>query len=159
MRKTCIVIVFSFFITDLHADSIDSCTNKIRKFAEEYSPNASMNESPVIPPLLSSDLVYCLDKITEKDKQIYVTLIFLKIYRAHLQCCNQSYDLRDNEPLDSVHTKLLWVFLSLNKLEYDLTKPIEFIPSSIAYDFVNKNLHLLRYDSIKKEYSFIKRKR
>ena len=121
----------------------------LKTFAESYSPKNKINESPDMLPKVSQEIktaIYEAGPLGEK----YLTLILLKLYVAHLKCCNQSYELRPDTELDSISNPILDEFIKITRL-YDLKKPIEFIPSSIAYDWVSKHSDLNKYSAINKE--------
>lgn len=127
-----------------------------KSFAENYEPQKEGVDVPAhvveaFTHLKTEDLSAC-----EK----YLALIFIKLYRAHLECCNQSYDLRLKFSLriDRVVDPLLFEFNSITKM-YDMDKPIEFISSAMAYDWVKAHTYLRNDPAIKKEFAIIKRRK
>ena len=125
-----------------------------RNFAEGFEPckdgvarlsNVSASVVSTFSRLMHSDPVVC-DEL--------LTLIFLKIHRSHLDCCNQSYELRvvPSSPtgIDQASDPLLYQFNCLSSLFKD-GKPIEFFPSSMVTSWVKKNLHLKKFEPIRVE--------
>ena len=142
--------------TNANNEIMNQDTSKIdlpKFFAENYKPNNFHNTSPDELPVVSNEIRTAIYQ-NEVRSEKYLTLIILKLYRAHLECCNQSYELRKGYKLDSLDTPILFEFIKITKI-YDLNNPIEFIPSSIAYNLVNKNKELLKYPPIKKEFDLI----
>lgn len=134
----------------------DTDARKILKtFAENYEPKNKINQPPDMLPKVSESIkkaIYEADTAGEK----YLTLIILKLYRAHLECCNQSYELRPDSELNIVSNPILNEFLKITK-QYSSTKYIEFIPSSIAYEWTVKHPYLSEYDDINREIAKIKK--
>jgi hypothetical protein len=131
-----------------------------KKFAEAYSPNLVPNtgvaEVPSVPDSVLAAFK-ALGTINKADEEKYLTLIFLKLYRAHMQCCHQSYELRKKlaTNIDSVTDALLYEYNLVTK-QYSLDEPIEFVPSHIVQSWVDSNKHLLKYNQIRMEYDKIK---
>jgi hypothetical protein len=95
----------------------------------------------------------------EPDSQEkYLSLLYLKIYRGHLQCCRRGFELRFNfnvNGIDSISDPLLYEYNLLTK-QFDATKRIEMITSGIAEIWVEKNNRLLNDDQILQEIKLIR---
>lgn len=135
-----------------------SSLERLRLFAIGYKP---YGEPPQQIPSISEELRMDIVESIKADpiaSEKYLTLILLKLYNAHLECCNQSYELRKNFTLDSLQTPILYWFLEITEI-YEADKMIEFIPSSIAYEWVVKNPKLIEDKFIKHEIKLIKKKK
>ena len=161
MKTSCILvllIIFSSCNGSNSAQSIEkqdksSITNRLQKFAEDYTPRNTHNVGPDKVPKITDKIraiIYTRDSSTILENEKYITLILLKLYRSHLECCNQSYELREINKLDSLDTPIIYAFLRYTNL-YDLRKPIKFIPSSISYEWIKRKPILLDYEPIKNE--------
>jgi hypothetical protein len=67
-----------------------------KEFAKTYSPNNKPNQGPALLKSVPDSVVHAFEVLratNEKDCEKYLTLIFLRLYRAHLECCNQSYEV------------------------------------------------------------------
>lgn len=131
----------------------------VRKFAEEFLPDTTIQNGMNKMNSFPDSIIKAFKELrTDRENQeMYLTLIYLKIYRGHLQCCHQSYELRANpNPLgiDSITDPLLFEYNLITK-QFDNDKPIELISSDIAYSWVDKNKRLLSFEHIKKEYTII----
>ena len=145
--------------------STDSCLGQVtdlmvvKAFAENYAPD---RESPAQLENVPAEVVLAFEKLRKSDPsscEKYLALVFVKLYRSHLECCNQSYELR-TKPLggiDKAADPLLFEFNSLTKM-LDSSKPIEFISSGRPYNWVKERAYLLNDPSIKKEVAIIKLK-
>jgi hypothetical protein len=131
-----------------------------RQFAENFLPDTTM-ESGMKKMNTFPDSVVKAFKAIRTDRQNqerYLTLIYLKIYRGHLQCCHQSYELRakpNGIGIDSIADPLLFEYNLITK-QFDNNKGIEMINSAIADTWVERNKNLLSDNQIKKEYRLIK---
>lgn len=94
----------------------------------------------------------------QQAQEKYLVLIFLKLYKSHLECCNQSYDLRNkfSNSIDTLTDPLLYEYI-LSTKQKDLSKHIEFISSGIAHTWVEQNKGLLSYDKIAIEFQRIEK--
>lgn len=145
--------------------SIDSSNAKtiIKKFAENYTPIRKPDTTAIRRLPEPSDTVLAafkhLEHYDKKAYEKYLTLIFVKLYSAHLECCNQSYELRKQPPSEGIEASRDPVLYKFNKLtnKYDENSRIEFIPSFIGYDWVQSNPYLLDYEKIKKHVRIIER--
>lgn len=145
-------------ISKLGQDS--TSREQLRIFAEEYLPRTTPNLGPDKLPEISQELrglIYTLDEVEKSNNEKYIVLIVLKLYHSHLECCNQSYELRVGGQLDSLRTPILYAFLQYTG-QYDLGKAIKFIPSSISYDWVKQNSVLSDFRPIAKEIGRIKKR-
>ncbi len=130
-----------------------------KTFAENYEPE---QEGVARLRNVPAHVVEAFKDLKESDRSAcekYLALIFIKIYRAHLACCNQSYELRTRFSLsiDKDADPLLFEFNSITKT-YDAGRPIEFISSDMAYDWIKAHAYLRNDPVIKKEVTIIKKK-
>ncbi|MDZ7848172.1 MAG: hypothetical protein U5L96_16260 [Owenweeksia sp.] len=125
-----------------------------KDFAVNYTPTRKPNSGVAILPAIPDSVLQAMNtlKLSHPEEfEKYLTLIFIKLYSAHLECCHQSYEVRRQPPgrLDKEKDPLVYEFNNLiNKYSYD--KPIEFISSSISYDYVKSHKYLLDFEPIKK---------
>ncbi len=131
-------------------------------FAENYEPHKDGIAKLVEVP---AHVVEAFTHLKAEDRSAcekYLALIFIKLYRAHLECCNQSYELRTRSSkrfdIDRAADPLLFEFNSITKM-YDMDKPIEFISSAMAYDWVKAHTYLRNDPAIKKEYVVVKKRK
>jgi len=131
-----------------------------REFAENFLPDTTMQDGLKKMNNFPDNVVRAFKalRFDRVNQEKYLTLVYLKIYRGHLQCCHQSYELRVNLNsigIDSITDPLLFEY-NLITNQFDNNKRIERISSGIADSWVNKNKKLLSYDKIEGEYKIIK---
>ena len=131
-----------------------------RQFAENFAPDSTMQSGMRKTNYFPDSVVEAFKAIRadQQNQEKYLTLIYLKIYRGHLQCCHQSYELRakpNSIGIDSISDPLLFEYNLITKL-FDNNSRIEIITSGIADTWVERNKNLLSDDQIKKEYRLIK---
>jgi hypothetical protein len=152
---------------DLTIDTTSHFTNQehlkmAKEFAESYQPNSIPNDGVVANvPKVSDSVLDAFRSLAYQNNEAankYLTLIFLKLYRSHMQCCHQSYELREGsiEKIDSVKDPLLYEFNRVAKFYNDNERP-EFISSGISKAYVDSNQYLLQYDKINLEYKKIQK--
>tara|TARA_B100000809_G_scaffold265497_1_gene324510 strand:- start:50 stop:559 length:510 start_codon:yes stop_codon:yes gene_type:complete len=124
----------------------------VKEFSESYSPTSKPNHGIAQLDSIPNHVIQAFRNIeNKKEEEKYLVLIFIKLYSAHLQCCHQSYDTRGSHPtIDKEKDPLVYEFNLLTKY-YKFDKPIEFISSSLAYDWIQDNPHLLEYNKIKEQ--------
>lgn len=129
-----------------------------KQFSENYVPDTSTEKGFDRMSTFPDSIISAFKSLRtdRKNQEKYLTLLYLKIYRGHLQCCHQSYELRKNtsKGIDSIADPLLYEFNLITKA-YKSSNPIEIVGSSIAFFWVEKNKRLLSYDKIKREYDII----
>jgi len=130
-----------------------------RTFAEQYEPRTDDVEQLKKVP---ANVIKAFEHLSTSEKaacEKYLSLIFIRIYRAHLECCNQSYELRTwaSSGIDRTADPLLFIFNGITG-KYATDKPIEFISSGMAYDWVNARAYLRNDPAIKKELAIVKKK-
>jgi hypothetical protein len=130
-----------------------------KSFALNYSPtrkpNVGVAKLPALPDSVLSAMT--LMKNTQpKEFEKYLTLIFIKLYSAHLECCQQSYEVRKQPAigLDSHKDPIVYEFNSLAKM-YSARDRVDFISSDIGYDYVKSHKHLLDFEPIKQHVGII----
>ncbi len=142
------IIFFLFCFVLLKAQNSQE---SIKGFALNYYPVNIPNGSPSELPQVNSDIKNDIENLiitNKKECEQYLTLILLKLYAAHLECCHQSYDLREKAlKIDTLSNPILYYFVEVTK--FSVSK--EFVSSSIGYDWVAINPSLLKYKPIKKE--------
>ena len=127
-----------------------------KSFALNYSPK---NESWAKLPEPSDTVLRAIDlvKVTyPQEYEKHLILIFLKLYSAHLECCHQSYDVRQHTPIgiDPEKDPLVYEFNDLTKY-FPVDKPIEFISSHLVHEYVLSNKHLVEFPPIKEHLQII----
>lgn len=146
----------------LTSDSVSILLNVVRKFSESYDPKT--NSKTEIPFLknIPENIAYSIKRLRINGNEEYIkhlTLILVKLYKEHLKCCHQGYELRNKVSIvgiDSIADPLLFEFNLVSKI-FDNKKPIEFINSAIAFSWVEQNKQLLDYKKLKSEYDKIKK--
>lgn len=77
------------------------------------------------------------------DIEKYISLILLKVYKSHLTCCKQSYDIgTGSHTSDSIFKPIQYEFYQFSKYE----RP-EALPSSAIYEWVLEQT-ILKKDSL-----------
>ena len=130
-----------------------------KEFAENYAPG---KDGPAQLDRVPAEVVHAFEKLSIEDPSSctkYLALVFIKLYRSHLECCNQSYDLRTkpSPSIDKESDPLLFQFISLTKM-FDASRSIEFISSGMPYEWIKTNPRLLKDHSIQHEVAIIKMK-
>lgn len=130
-----------------------------KEFALNYNPTRKPNSGVAMLPETSDPVLKAIETLkTSQPKEFekYLTLIFVKLYSAHLECCHQSYEIRQQPPsgLDRVKDPLVCEFNDLTETFTD-NKRIEFISSGIVYDYVTSHKYLLHFEPIKKHIEII----
>lgn len=133
----------------------------VRNFAERYTPSVESNNGVPVFGYIKNEVINAFNELRGTNKvelEKYLTLIFIKLYRAHLQCCHQSYELRisDKPYIDQTQDPLLYEFNLLTNM-YKQNEIIPFISSRMSYDYVKTHSYLLEYNKIKTEIKKIDR--
>ena len=128
-----------------------------KDFSENYSPAPILGVAKL--PDLPNDVLSAMRVVKSsqpEEFEKYLTLIFVKLYSAHLECCHQSYELRKQNPrgIDPDRDPLVYEFNTLSNY-FPTDKPVEFIPSSIGFDYVESHPYLLEFEPIKKHIELI----
>ena len=125
-----------------------------RNFAEGFKPSKDGVVRLVSVPDSVISAFARLEVTDPLGCEQLLALIFLKVHRSHLSCCNQSYELRvsPNCPkgIDKVSDPLLYQFYGISH-HFKEGVRIEFIPSSIAPVWVKAHPQLKKLDSIRSE--------
>lgn len=91
----------------------------------------------------------------------FIVVVLLKLYKSHLLCCRQSYDVRPNVEYTAFTQPIFYYFTKLANLSDlstgDVVDNINCGPvtSADAYCYVAQNKRLLKYHSIRYEYNQI----
>jgi len=117
----------------------------VKKFAESYEPkstNQSVIPSPPEPSEKVLQSILNLENNKSREHEKYVVLVFLRLYRFHIENFKQSYELgRDN-----LLTKEFFRIIQSNDYQ-----KAELMPSYLAHTYVKENAELLKYNLIEKE--------
>ncbi|MBP6304126.1 MAG: hypothetical protein KBB37_13485 [Bacteroidia bacterium] len=128
------------------------------EFAVNYNPSRTPNSGVATLPDTPDSVYQALRFVKRTQPKVfekYLTLIFVKLYSAHLECCHQSYEVRrKSSTINKEHEPLVYEFNTLTKT-FPVGQPIEFISSAIGYDYVSSNPHLLDFKPIKKHMKII----
>jgi hypothetical protein len=155
------ILILTFLFTWTSTSGQVDNVSALRQFAENYEPKNDSNQFAANLPSVPDKIKNSFPTLRQKNKkelEQYLTLIFLKIYRSHMECCHQSYELRTSKAthmIDSIGDPLIYEYNLIIK-KYNPNTLIEFVPSNIGYDWTKKNPSLLKYNAIKKEYDIIK---
>ena len=76
-------------------------------------------------------------------------LILMRLYVAHLRCCNQSYDVANDWAIDG-RSSVADAFLRLTAPDLAL-RPIEFYSSGAPYEYYQSHKQLFRSKAIREE--------
>ncbi|KJS05177.1 MAG: hypothetical protein VR77_09260 [Flavobacteriales bacterium BRH_c54] len=135
----------------------NNAVDKLQKMALEYTPINSGKPSQ-LPEIDSEQKKYIINAVSidKNASEQYITLIILKLYRSHLECCNQAYEIRKTNIIDKEEQPLLYQFIILSNI-IDVNEIKEFLPSSIGYDFVMEKPSLRKYKAIDNEMNTINR--
>lgn len=116
----------------------------LKQFAESYEPRSGSEVIPS-PPVLDSrlsNLIGSAAKSESRAHEEYVLLIFLKLYRFHIEQFKQSYELGRDNPLTKEFYRLI------GESNYERA---ERMSSSLAENYVKKRPELLDYAPVKAE--------
>ncbi|MGV9012883.1 MAG: hypothetical protein ACOH13_09850 [Flavobacteriales bacterium] len=150
-------------ITEVKKDTVNSDSSKsleiLKTFAEAYSPTKQPNAGIAKLPEAPDSVLRAISIVKAsqpKEFERYLTLIFVKLYSAHLECCHQSFEIRKqpSRGLDKERDPLAYQFNTLTK-KFPDDKPIELISSGIGYDYVKEHTYLLRFEPIQKQVTII----
>lgn len=130
-----------------------------KDFSLAYTPTRKPNSGVAILPEPSDSILNAIKnlKISQpKEFEKYLTLIFVKLYSAHLECCHQSYEIRRQlgGGIDKEKDPLIYELNGLTKM-YPEKKQIEFVPSHIVYDYIMTHKYLLDFEPIRKHVEII----
>ena len=167
MRNLIALIVILLYscstnIEPSYADSyLKACVNYVKTYSENFNPTREPNKGIAILPTLPDSILTSFKVIRTnrtKDYEKYLSLIFIKIYSAHMECCQQGYNLqKQKESFSKTNQKeepLLFAFNNLTGF-FSNNKPVEFINSAYGFNYVKDNPHLLQNQEIKKHFDII----
>jgi hypothetical protein len=134
-----------------------------KKFVLEFVPDTSIEDGMTryeIPESVVNSLKQM--RIEPENQLNYLSIYFLKVYRGHITCCHQGFELRNyfdvkSVPIDSLKDPFLFEFNSLTNV-FPRFQTTEFINSSLVYDYISKHRNLLKNNEIKREYELVTRK-
>lgn len=130
-----------------------------KDFALDFSPTRKPNSGVAMLPETPDTVLRAIRIIkTSQPKEFekYLTLIFVKLYSAHLECCHQSYEIRRQPTggLDKEKDPLVYEFNELTKM-FPKDKRIEMISSAIGYEYVKSHKYLLDFEPIERHIEII----
>ncbi len=123
----------------------------VKKYAETYEPKPAKGTVIPSPPEPSEKVLQVISNLKNSDSkeyEKYIVLIFLRLYRFHIENFKQSYELGRENPL----TKEFFRIIKSKDFE-----KAELMPSYLAENYVEENVELLKYDLIEKEMKRIKK--
>jgi len=136
-----------------------SCHTSNLKILKDYSLNFKPNKTQTSNiPKINVNYVYWDSKIQNSLKidsnktNIYLTLVLLKLFKAHLICCNQSYYLNKSPFIENfLIVNGFYNSNTVKNLPDDLVRDL--IRSDLVYDwfkggidFLNNNYVLIKND-------------
>lgn len=116
----------------------------LKRLAEMYEPKSTNQQVIPSPPRLNEKTSLALKSLAADQSRLhekYIVLIFIRLYRFHLEHFQQSYDLREDP--ENALTQEFHRLLGSPRYEVLL--------SQIAEDWVKKTPELLKYSPVKKE--------
>ena len=134
-----------------------------KKYVSEFVPDTSIEDGMTKYEIPDSVVKSLKELRIDPEIQLnYLSIYFLKVYRGHLICCHQGYELRNyfdlkNLGIDSINDPFLYEFNEITNV-ITKNKPVEFINSNLAYEYVSKHKNLLENKEIKNEYRLITEK-
>lgn len=148
-------------------DSNNISLNQALFFIDSISKNYSLEDRHLMP-IENKMTKISLLKLRNNNLdtlRYYLSLILLKRYVFHVNCCFQSYEIR-NQPiinklgLDTLNNPILYEFFRFAAndiynypVDSLISKPKEIIKSSIIITYINKNKKLLKNKEILKYYN------
>lgn len=151
------IVSNDLIIDTTYVKSLSDTVNKIEfnslTIIKEFATNYNPKENRMLPTI--NKRIYNnfrqLKNIDSIEYEKYLTLVFIKLYLSHLECCHQSYELRKQPPsaiIKENRDTLLFLFNEMTN-QFKAEKPIEFVSSSIAYDWVKSKSQLYNDPYIK----------
>lgn len=142
-------------ITDTQHFSI-APSKVFEQYALNYKPMQTVNSANIALPQINDTLKFAIDslfKIDTSNLRRWTALILIKQFFHHLECCHQSYELRngydENGKLDKATNPVLFAFLNLtNQMEIGSSKN-EFLSSGFIYDYLVVHTELANNKYIK----------
>jgi len=116
----------------------------LKRFAESYEPRSGREVIPS-PPALDerlSGLIAAAAQTGSRDHERYVLLIFLKLYRFHVENFSQSYALGRGTPLTTEFYRLI------GEADEPDAEPVR---SSAVATYIKDHPELLEYEPIRRE--------
>ncbi len=117
----------------------------LKSFATSYEPKSGKEGVIPFAPQLNSDIKMEISRFAKsgtRKHEKFVVLIFLKLYRFHLENFNQSYELGRENELTKEFYRLI------GRSDYERA---ELMSSYLAYKYAVSNPGLLEYSEIKRE--------
>ncbi len=94
--------------------------NIVKQFVEEFLPDTIIQNGMRKMNTFPDSVVKAFKalRLNRQKQEKYLTLLYLKIYRGHLQCCYQSFELRKKPNIigiDSIADPLLFEYNLITK--------------------------------------------
>jgi len=150
-----VFILFSLISCVTSKPKISNCTNSslkyIKQVAYNYTPySGTTHEDFKLPEFSTSylDTLSCLARKKDKDLEMHLTLIFVKLYHHHIKT-NHVSSYVGKEQL----TRIYWNYFS-EEFKQDNK---EYTTSTIGHDWALKNNHLNSNPLIQEQIQLIKK--
>lgn len=127
----------------VHANPTDIAI--LKTYTESYEPKStkqSVTQDAPEPPEKVLQAISNLANSQSREHEKYIVLIFLRLSRFQVENFKQRYDLGRDNPLTQEFFRIIGI---------DDFKRAEFLPSSLAENYVEKNPELLKYPPIENE--------
>lgn len=150
--KAFVILSLSLFLFGLNQNQA-----LLRQYALEYEPTPEKGK--VVPTLnqIPENISQAFQKarLAGRPEEKSLVLIFAKLYRAHLFCCHQSYEIRtNNTQFITAEDPMVFEVISLIE-RYPTNSHFEFLSSGIIMDVLEEREDLLDFEPIRKEYDII----
>ncbi len=123
----------------------------LRNYAESYEPKSTKAQVIPAPPIPNEKVLQIISHLADtqsREHEKYIVLIFLRLYRFHIEHFKQGYELgRDN--------RLTKEFFRL--IGYVNYRQAEIITADEAYTYAAKKSELRKYPLVEKEIIRIKK--
>lgn len=150
-------LILLFIISAIQLNAQQNSLEVVKKYALEYEPTPEEGMITTLKPVPLS-IVEEFQKLRVKNVayEQHLALIFAKIYRYHLTCCHQSYELRtENIYFITSEDPLVYELMTLSK-KYADNEFVEFLSSGVILNILDERSELLRYEPLKNEFQKIK---
>ena len=127
--------------------------NLLDSISENYNPFEYSNRPLFIPKPNDTVIqaIKYLKKHKKKEVELFAINMLIKLYRAQLECCNQSFELFYHGQIDKDRDIILIEFIELSNLQ-DFISQTDFVTTEIVFTYLNNNSYLLKDHAIYEEY-------
>jgi hypothetical protein len=146
------VLIFIFLLTS-NSELLAQKNNleRLKEFALEYEPTPQKGKTILEPIPISISTEFKNLRENGKKYEEHLALIFTKIYRYHLTCCHQSYEIRtNNTALITPEDPLVFELMVLTDI-YPKGKHVELLTSAVILTILEEHPELLDYEPLSKE--------